>query len=98
MLFRSQMFDITTTRVVATQIHPPMIVYAMVVGLALASALLAGYQTAETKTYDRLHQIGFAAVIAFTLYVILDIEYPRSGWVRIDAIDQVLVNVRAGMK
>ncbi len=94
----NQMFDITTTRVVATQLHPPMIVYAMVVGLALASALLAGYQTAETKTYDWLHQIGFAAVIAFTLYVILDIEYPRSGWVRIDAIDQVLVNLRAGMK
>jgi hypothetical protein len=30
--------------------------------------------------------------------VILDIEYPRSGWVRLDAIDQALVNVRASMK
>jgi hypothetical protein len=30
--------------------------------------------------------------------VILDIEYPRAGWIRLDAIDQALVNVRAGMK
>jgi hypothetical protein len=25
-------------------------------------------------------------------------SYPRLGWVRLDAIDQLLVNVRAGMK
>jgi hypothetical protein len=30
--------------------------------------------------------------------VILDIEYPRLGLVRIDSIDRVLVDVRAGMK
>jgi hypothetical protein len=30
--------------------------------------------------------------------VILDIEYPRLGFVRLDAIDQVPVNVRASMK
>jgi hypothetical protein len=92
------MFDITTVRVVATQLHPPVIVYAMLIALALGSALLAGYQTAGEKGYDWIHKIGFAAIVAFTVYVILDIEYPRLGFVRLDAIDQVLVNVRAGMK
>ena len=94
----NQMFDITTVRVVATQIHPPLIIYAMLIGLALASALLAGYQSAGEKDFDWVHKIGFAAIVAFTVYVILDIEYPRLGFVRLDAIDQVLVNVRAGMK
>ncbi|HUN68853.1 MAG TPA: DUF4239 domain-containing protein [Burkholderiales bacterium] len=94
----NQMFDITTVRFAATQIHPPTIVYAMLIGLALAAALLAGYQSAGDKTRDWVHQIGFAAIVSFTVYVILDIEYPRLGWVRLDAIDQVLVNVRAGMK
>jgi hypothetical protein len=92
------MFDITTVRLVATQIHPPLIIYAMLIGFALASALLAGYQSAGDRTYDWVHNIGFAAIVAVTVYVILDIEYPRLGFVRIDAIDQVLVNVRAGMK
>ena len=94
----NQMFDIASVRVVATQIHPPLIVYGMLIALALASALLAGYQSAGEKDYDWVHKIGFAGIVAFTVYVILDIEYPRLGWVRLDAIDQVLVNVRAGMK
>jgi hypothetical protein len=94
----NDMFDITTVRVAATQIHPPVIIYAMLIALAIASALLAGYQSAGEKAIDWVHQIGFASIIAFTVYVILDIEYPRLGFIRIDAIDQVLVNVRAGMK
>ena len=94
----NEMFDITTTRVAATQIHPPGIVYAMLFGLALAAALLAGYHSAGDKRRDWMHQIGFAAILALTLYVIFDIEHPRLGLVRVDAIDQVLVDVRAGMK
>jgi len=92
------MFDITTVRVAATQMHPPAIIYGMLLGLALASALLAGYQAAGAARYDWVHGLGFAAMVSLTLFVILDIEYPRSGWVNLDKIDQLLVNVRAGMK
>jgi len=94
----NQMFDIMTVRVAATQMHPPNLIYAMLIGFALASALLAGYQSAGEKGYDWVHKIGFAGIVALTIYVILDIEYPRLGWVRIDTIDELLVNVRAGMK
>jgi len=94
----NQMFDLATVRVTATQIHPPIIIYVMLIGLAMAAALLAGYQTAGEKGYDWIHKIGFAAIVAFTVYVILVIEYPRLGFVRLDAIDQVLMSVRAGMK
>jgi len=45
-----------------------------------------------------VHQLAFAGTVAFTVYVVLDIEYPRLGFVRLDAFDQVLVNVRQGMK
>jgi hypothetical protein len=94
----NQMFDITTVRLAATQMHPPVIIYAMLIAFALASALLAGYQSAVERGYLWLRQIGFASIIAFTVYVILDIEYPSLGWIRIDAIDRVLMNVREGMK
>src|SRR5262249_1787251 len=36
------MIDITTTRTLATHMHPPTIIMAMLFGLALACALLAG--------------------------------------------------------
>jgi hypothetical protein len=92
----NQMFDLASARIAATQIHPPTIIYAMLIGLALASALLAGYQAATEN--DPIHRFGFALIIAFTIYVILDIEYPRLGFVRIDAIDELMLNLRASMK
>lgn len=94
----NEMFDLATTRIAETRIHPPGIVYWMLVAFALAAALLAGYQSAGEKDYDWVHKLGFAAIIALTVYVILDIEHPRFGLVRLDAIDQVLVEVRAGMR
>jgi hypothetical protein len=33
-----------------------------------------------------------------TVYIIIDIEFPRLGLVRVDAIDQVLVDLRVSMK
>jgi hypothetical protein len=94
----NQMFDLATVRVAATQMHPPIIVYVMLVALAFASALLAGFQSAAEASHRWVHHVGFGAIVAFTVYVILDMEYPRTGWIRIDAIDQVMVGTRNGMK
>ena len=93
----NEMFDITTTRTMATKIHPPPVIFAMLGALALASALLAGYGMAGSKTRSRIHTVGFAAVLAFAVYVIVDLEYPRLGLIRVDAVDQVLVELRRGM-
>jgi hypothetical protein len=94
----NEMFDLATARTAATLMHPPLVVYLMLVGLALVSALLAGYHAPTAGAALRLHQLGFAAIVAFTVYVILDMEYPRLGWIRLDAIDQVLAGARAAMK
>jgi hypothetical protein len=42
--------------------------------------------------------IGFALIMATTVYVILDLEYPRLGIIRVDAFDQVLVELRQSMQ
>jgi hypothetical protein len=66
--------------------------------VALASALLAGYAMGGGKDRKWLHVIGFALVIGITVYVILDIEYPRFGLIRVDAFDQALVELLNAMK
>ena len=93
----NQMFDIASSRVAAMQMHPPGVIYAMLVALALAAGLLSGYQSAGENVRDWIHHLGFAVIMALTIFVILDLEYPRLGWIRIDAIDELLVQVRAGM-
>ena len=93
----NQMIDITTTRTMATQVHPPTLIYAMLFAMALASGLLAGFDMARHKWPSWLHMLGFAAVMAAAVFVILDLEYPRLGLVRTDNFDQLLVDLRASM-
>ncbi len=92
------MIDITTTRTMATQIHPPMVIFALLFGLALVSSLLVGYGMASSKARNWLHMLGLAFVMAVSVYVILDIEYPRLGFIRVDDFDQALVELRESMK
>jgi hypothetical protein len=93
----NDMFDIQSTRIAATFLHPPNVIYGMLICLALVAAVLSGYQSAGEKVHDWIHEIGFAAIMAATIYIILDLEHPRLGWIRIDAIDELLVQLRAGM-
>jgi len=91
------MIDITTTRTMAAQLHPPTVVFAMLFGLALAASLLAGFGMTGGKVRSRFHMLGFSLVVAIAVYVILDIEYPRLGLIRLDAFDQALVELRESM-
>ncbi|GFO66669.1 hypothetical protein GMLC_02480 [Geomonas limicola] len=94
----NDMIDITTTRQVATQNHPPRIVFIMLCGLSLAGALLAGYGMACGKRRSLLHVVCFSAIISLTVYVILDLEFPRAGLIRIDSADQVMLDLANSMK
>jgi hypothetical protein len=77
--------------------HPPPIIFAMLGVLALMSSLLAGYAMAGGKTRSWIHIIGFALIMATTVYVILDLEFPRLGMIRIDAADRALIELRQSM-
>jgi hypothetical protein len=92
------MIDITTTRKTVLRMHPPLVIFFLLGGIALASSLFAGYGMAEASGRSALHVFGFAAIVTLSVYVILDLEYPRLGLIRVDALDQLLADVRDGMK
>jgi hypothetical protein len=93
----NEMIDITTTRTMATKFHQPTIIFMVLVVLALASSLLAGYGMAGSRRQRWIHMIGFAAIMSIAIYVIFDLEYPRLGFIRVDDADQVLIDLRASM-
>jgi hypothetical protein len=93
----NNMIDISTTRTMALQIHPPRVVYALLFGLGLICSLLAGYRMAIGRRRSWLHIFGFTVITVIVVYVILDVEYPRSGLIRLEASDQLLVQVRESM-
>jgi hypothetical protein len=92
----NNMIDITTTRAVALQTHPPTVIYGLLYCLALISSLLIGYRmTAGRRSW--LHILGFTVMTVAVTYVMLDVEYPRAGLFRLDALDQFLIHVREHM-
>jgi hypothetical protein len=90
------MIDISSTRTVALQMHQPTLVFVMLAISMVASALVAGFDM-ESGTRSWPHVICFAVVVTIAYFVILDLEYPRLGLIRIDWMDEVLRNVRASM-
>ncbi len=94
----NEMFDIANTRFWAGQIHPPPLIFGLLGVLALVCALLAGYGMAGRTTRSWIHIVAFAIILTLTVYVIVDMEYPRMGFIRVDSFDQALVDVRAAMQ
>ncbi len=95
----NQMFDVTTSRAIAVLTHTPLAILFMLVVLGSACSLLAGYAMAGIGTrHVTLHTITFALVLTSTVYVILDLDYPRFGLIQLDFADQGLLDLLAGMK
>lgn len=94
----NSMIDITTIRRMALQTHPPKIIYGLLFMLGLICSLLAGYRMASGQHRSWLHILAFATITVIIVYVIIDVEYPRAGLIRLQAFDQLLVDVREGMK
>jgi len=94
----NEMIDITTTRVMATRNHPPLIVFLLLGALSLVGALLVGYGTSPNKDRSWFHTVVFAAILSLTVWVIVDLEFPRLGLIRVDAADQVLLELRKTMQ
>jgi hypothetical protein len=94
----NDMFDITTARQAATQAHPPAAILLMLFALGMAASLLTGYELGASRTRRVFHTLAFVVAITATVYVIMDMEYPRLGLIRIDSADQVLRDVLHGMQ
>jgi hypothetical protein len=90
----NDMIDITTSRTIALNTHLPAPITQLIVAVALISGLIAGYGMAKRKSRSWIHIFLYAALVAVTLHVIMDLEYPRSGLIRLDAADQALMDLR----
>lgn len=94
----NEMFDMTTTRAVAMRSHPPLVIHILLAVLSLVSALLGGYVMCATRVRSWFYMLMLAGTLSLSLYVILDLEYPRLGQIRIDAADDTLRQVGAQMR
>ena len=93
----NDMIDITSTRRNAFNMHPPAVVFWLLFVFSGGSALMAGYSM-EPGPRDWVYSIALALAVTLTVYTILDVEYPRRGWIRLSDRDQGLISLRDSMK
>lgn len=94
----NDMFGSVERERVARIMHPPMLVFVMLGIAALASALFAGYGMAVGAHRNWMYIIGIAAAVSIAAYVVLELEFPRLGLVRVDEFDQTLHDLRTTME
>lgn len=94
----NDMIDITTTRTMALHNHLPTLVFGLLIVMALLSSVVAGYAIARRKRHSWLHILLYAGVVAITVYVIIDLEYPHFGLIRLDSADRALLELRDSIR
>ena len=95
----NEMIDITTTRSIALRTHTPPVVLGTLLVLTMVCSLMIGHGLGRRRGVSvLLHTLGFAAVLTVTMYVIIDLDHPRVGLIRLDYVDRALTDVLAGMK
>lgn len=92
------MIDATTPRTAALTAHPPVVIFLMLGLTVVVSSLLMGYSASASSVREWPFTLCFAFVLGATLYVILDYEFPGVGFIRIDPVEQILVDALAKMR
>lgn len=94
----NEMIDVTTARAVALRTRLPPLILALFLVVACLTAFVAGYAMAKRRVRSWLHGVLYAACVALTLYVVLDLDNPRLGLIRLDATEQILKHLHDSIR
>jgi hypothetical protein len=86
----NEMIGIAFARNVALTTHPPVPVFILMAITILASSGLAGYSMSASGRRDWMLMTIFTLILSVTVYVTLDYEFPRVGFIRISLEDRAL--------
>jgi len=84
----NEMIDLTTTRAMAIEMHPPATIYIMLFALVVVGAMLAGFGMGASAARSWIHIFAFTATMAITITVIVDMEYPRLGMITVAGFER----------
>jgi hypothetical protein len=87
------MIDITTTRRAAGEATIPDSIMYFLFALCFCSAFLLGYDN-KHKKIDRIVLVGFAVMLSITVYMIIDLDRPRSGLINMDTPNEKMIELR----
>jgi hypothetical protein len=93
----NEVFTARVAREAALSAHVPLIVFVFLGLLSFACAFVAGKNMAGARHPSQLHVFLFAGTMSLTAFIILNIEFPRAGFMSVRFLDEALVELRATM-
>ena len=85
--------DIVTTREAARRSSVPKMILFVLCTLILVSAFLSGYGSKSLER-NKVLVVAFAFITTLALYLVVDLDKPRQGFVNLDSTEQLMVNLR----
>jgi hypothetical protein len=82
------MIDITTTRNAALEATIPESILLLLFSLSMICCFFIGYSVDDKKKLNRLAFAGFIILITMVIFVILDLDRPRRGFINLDRSQQ----------
>lgn len=90
----SALFEQAHNGINMTKMHAPAIIFYLMLGLAALGAFMIGYDSAENKQKQPLHIAFYVLLTGATIFIILNLEFPRIGFIHSGTFDQLIVDVR----
>jgi hypothetical protein len=86
------MIDIMTTRESARRSAVPGMILIVLCTLIIVSAFLSGYGSKSLER-NKVLVVAFALVTTMALYLVVDLDKPRQGFVNLDSTEQLMINL-----
>ena len=94
----TEMFGAVEQERLARRVHAPPMVFVMIILMALVASVFAGFALAPDKRRSWMFIFGVAGAVSLAIFVIIDLEFPRAGLIRVDVMDRALVELRSRMQ
>ena len=89
----NHMADITTAREESRKAKTPPLILGMLLLLTFSAAFLVGYGS-KAKKRNFVMRISFALMTTLTLYVIMEMDWPRRGLINLDEAAKNITELR----
>jgi hypothetical protein len=90
----NEMLDAATRRSRNAEVHVPWLILAALVVMSALAALLAGRSFGSKSKHPDLHQWILACTFALTLTILMDLDHPRLGFIRMPTGDAAMTAVQ----
>jgi hypothetical protein len=88
------MADLSVKQMMGTLVHPPAVVFVMLFAIALICTYLVGFDLAGSTPRSWAHLLAVPVILTVIIFVVLDVEFPRRGLIRLDDFDRLFVIMR----